>query len=155
MSALPPDAPRLRAILRHLEEQIADNETLGVYLRLQRDAVRAALTRAEAAAARTPTERVTAGRVTAGQVAVGQVATEHVGTGYVIEPKPYPQHPKPALIHRADCTAPRRATMPVAPEQAQLGLRKDAKHIAACEVCAPETPTTPEIPATPETPKLA
>ncbi|MCN9242691.1 DUF6233 domain-containing protein [Streptomyces sp. RY43-2] len=135
MSALPPDAPRLRAILRHLEEQLADNETLGVYLRLQRDAVRAALTRAEAAAARTTTENARTGKVATGQV----------GTGYVIEPKPYPHHPKPALIHRADCTAPRRDTMPVAPEQARLGLRKDAKHIAACEVCAPETPETPKL----------
>src|ERR1041384_1991749 len=39
MSALPPDAPRLRAILHHLDQQIADSETVARYLRLQRDAV--------------------------------------------------------------------------------------------------------------------
>jgi len=45
----------------------------------------------------------------------------------------------PALIHLAGCTAPQRDTMPVAPDQARLGLLKDAEHIAACELCAPGT----------------
>lgn len=47
MSVLPPDAQRLRAILRRLDQQNAENETVGLYLRLQRDAVFDALTRAE------------------------------------------------------------------------------------------------------------
>ncbi|MFG1672332.1 DUF6233 domain-containing protein [Streptomyces sp. Y7] len=47
MAELPPDARRLRAILAYLDEQIAGHETVGIYLRLQREAVRAALTRAE------------------------------------------------------------------------------------------------------------
>jgi hypothetical protein len=37
MSALPPDAPRLHAIMAFLDKQIADNETVGTYLRLQRN----------------------------------------------------------------------------------------------------------------------
>jgi hypothetical protein len=45
---LSPDPPRLRAILAHLDKQLAENETVGIYLSLQRDAVRAALARAEA-----------------------------------------------------------------------------------------------------------
>lgn len=47
MAELPPDARRLRAILAYLDEQIAGHETVGIYLRLQREAVRAELTRVE------------------------------------------------------------------------------------------------------------
>ncbi len=45
MSELPPDSPRLRAILAHLDKQLAENETAGIYLRLQRRAVLAVLER--------------------------------------------------------------------------------------------------------------
>ncbi|MFF4307912.1 hypothetical protein [Streptomyces sp. NPDC001601] len=47
MNELPPDSPRLRAILAHLDKQIADTETVATYLRLQRHAVLAAISRAE------------------------------------------------------------------------------------------------------------
>lgn len=47
MNELPPDAARLRAILEHLDRQAADNEAVGIYLRLQRDKVRKALAAAE------------------------------------------------------------------------------------------------------------
>ena len=47
MSELPPDPPRLRVILAHLNQQLTANETVGIYLRLQRDAVQNALARAE------------------------------------------------------------------------------------------------------------
>ncbi|MFC8245009.1 DUF6233 domain-containing protein [Streptomyces chartreusis] len=47
MAELPPDARRLRAILAYLDEQLAGHETVGIYLRLQREAVRAELTRVE------------------------------------------------------------------------------------------------------------
>ncbi|MEU8718632.1 hypothetical protein [Streptomyces sp. NPDC048663] len=43
MSELPPDTPCLRAILTHPEKQIADTDTIGTYLRLQRGAVQVAL----------------------------------------------------------------------------------------------------------------
>ncbi|MGW2068681.1 DUF6233 domain-containing protein [Streptomyces sp. NPDC001953] len=43
MNELPPDPPRLRVILAYLDQQRTENETAGVYLRLQRDKVRAAL----------------------------------------------------------------------------------------------------------------
>lgn len=47
MNELPPDPPRLRAILAHLDKQIADTETVATYLRLQRHAVLTAISRAE------------------------------------------------------------------------------------------------------------
>ncbi|OIK24369.1 hypothetical protein VT52_027560 [Streptomyces malaysiense] len=50
MPDLPSDPPR-RTILRHLERQIAETETIGIYLRLQRDEVRKALTQAPRARA--------------------------------------------------------------------------------------------------------
>ncbi|MCX4974252.1 DUF6233 domain-containing protein [Streptomyces sp. NBC_00620] len=40
---LPPDPARLRVILAHLEQQLANEETVVTYLRLQRDAVQRAL----------------------------------------------------------------------------------------------------------------
>jgi hypothetical protein len=47
MPDLPPDPPRLRAILAHLDKQLAENETAGISLRLQRQAVLTALEHAE------------------------------------------------------------------------------------------------------------
>ncbi|MEU8691191.1 hypothetical protein [Streptomyces sp. NPDC048665] len=43
---LPPDPHRLRVILAFLNGQIADNDTLAAYLRIQRGAVHKALARA-------------------------------------------------------------------------------------------------------------
>ncbi|MEU6319775.1 DUF6233 domain-containing protein [Streptomyces sp. NPDC047009] len=55
MSELPPDPARLRVILAWLEEQVTDNETVGIFLRLQRDTVAQALEQAEGE--QQPTER--------------------------------------------------------------------------------------------------
>ncbi|MGI5133859.1 MULTISPECIES: DUF6233 domain-containing protein [unclassified Streptomyces] len=46
MNELPPDPARLRVILAWLEEQVTDNETVGIFLRLQRDTVAQALAQA-------------------------------------------------------------------------------------------------------------
>lgn len=43
VNELPPDPARLRVILAHLEQQLANEETVVTYLRLQRDAVQRAL----------------------------------------------------------------------------------------------------------------
>ncbi|MFI1764180.1 DUF6233 domain-containing protein [Streptomyces sp. NPDC020800] len=51
MSELPPDLPRLRAILAYLDRQVTDNETVGVYLRLRREAAQKAVAAAEERAA--------------------------------------------------------------------------------------------------------
>ncbi|MEU1595845.1 hypothetical protein ABZ468_24030 [Streptomyces sp. NPDC005708] len=37
MPELPPDPERLHAILRRLDEQVVENETVGIYLQLQPD----------------------------------------------------------------------------------------------------------------------
>ncbi|MEU1596183.1 DUF6233 domain-containing protein [Streptomyces sp. NPDC005708] len=55
MSELPPDAERLRVLLAWLEAQVTDNETVGIFLRLQRDTVAQALEQAEGE--QQPTER--------------------------------------------------------------------------------------------------
>ncbi|SEE30908.1 hypothetical protein SAMN04490357_7619 [Streptomyces misionensis] len=55
MPGLPPDPPCLRAILAHLKRQVAETETIGIYLRLQRDEVRKALARASSAPTRAGT----------------------------------------------------------------------------------------------------
>ncbi|MDF3142984.1 MULTISPECIES: hypothetical protein [unclassified Streptomyces] len=47
MNESPPDPARPRVILAHLDKQLADIETVGVYLCLQRDAVQRALATAE------------------------------------------------------------------------------------------------------------
>ncbi|MGV9348670.1 hypothetical protein ACWDSD_28405 [Streptomyces spiralis] len=47
MSELPPDSPRLQAILPHLDKQLAEYETAVIYLRLQPRAVLAALEHGE------------------------------------------------------------------------------------------------------------
>lgn len=44
---LPPDPPRLRAILAYLDQRILETETVATYLRLQTTAVRQALAAAE------------------------------------------------------------------------------------------------------------
>ncbi|MER6443535.1 hypothetical protein ABT275_45895, partial [Streptomyces sp. NPDC001185] len=42
MSDMPPDSARLRAILAHLDRQLADTDTIRTYLRLQREEVQRA-----------------------------------------------------------------------------------------------------------------
>jgi hypothetical protein len=58
--------------------------------------------------------------------------------GYVLEPKPNPKHPAPALIHVAGCTMTNRKTSPVTEHNARLSLTKDRDHFAPCEFCAPD-----------------
>ncbi len=131
MSELPPDPARLRVILAHLEQQIAETETIGIYLRLQRDAVRQALTAADrqpAPAAR-PNPPPT------------PVETDQP-TGYKLEPKKHPTAPQPALIHRAACTMPHQRTMPVDETEARIGLRDriDGQSVMEpCQFCRPDT----------------
>jgi hypothetical protein len=99
MSALPPDPPRLRAILAYLDKQLAENETVGIYLRLQRQAVLAALEHAE----RPPRQQRPARKVKGGGPLPG-FAPPPVNTGYVVQQKRTPHGHEPAVIHLADCT---------------------------------------------------
>ncbi|MFE9455175.1 DUF6233 domain-containing protein [Streptomyces sp. NPDC006739] len=137
MTELPPDPARLRAILRYLDEQLAGNETVGIYLRLQRDAARKALAAAERRAAPQP-QRPPRPRRAAPAPVTGPASSALPPTGYVIEPKKHSKHPAPALYHLADCTMPQRETSPVTPDQIRLGLRDPLGILAACEFCAPD-----------------
>ncbi|MGI5135848.1 DUF6233 domain-containing protein [Streptomyces sp. CA-106110] len=54
MSELPPDPMRLRVILARLEEQVTDNATVGIFLRLQHGTVAQALAQADGEQPATP-----------------------------------------------------------------------------------------------------
>ncbi|WP_128382406.1 DUF6233 domain-containing protein [Streptomyces cavernae] len=131
MSELPPDPHRLRALLAHLDAELAANRTVATYLRLQRDAVRQALAAAgrkqspPRQAASPPTENSTPGNV----------------DGYLLEPKRHPTAPQPAQIHLAKCAMPQRDTAPISEEEARLALadRAQPKVMEACQFCRPDT----------------
>ncbi|MER6127855.1 DUF6233 domain-containing protein [Streptomyces sp. NPDC001795] len=137
MTELPPDPVRLRAILRYLDEQLTDNETVGIYLRLQHDAARKALDVAERQAAPRP-QRPSRPRRAAPGPATGPASSAPPPAGYVVEPKKHPKHPLPALYHRADCTMTHRETSPITPDQIRVGLRDSLGILAACEFCVPD-----------------
>ncbi|MFL4904798.1 DUF6233 domain-containing protein [Streptomyces sp. MMS24-I2-30] len=129
MSELPPDPPRLRAILAHLEQQLADNETVGIYLRLQRDVVRRALTAAEPAPAPAQRKR---------QPDPPRQPTAQPGT-YRLQSKIHPSHPEPPLIHTWDCTMVHGQTSEIDAQQARLALTEEFVGAAPCEFCRPDT----------------
>ncbi|MFJ9818820.1 DUF6233 domain-containing protein [Streptomyces sp. NPDC101151] len=137
MSELPPDPTRLRAILAYLDSRVADNETVGVYLRLQREAAREALAAAERQAASSP-QRRSRPRRPVPPLATQPDSGEPRATGFVVEPKKHPKHPQPALYHLADCAMPRRKTSRVTPDQIRIALRDPLGYLAPCEVCAPD-----------------
>ncbi|MFE1310709.1 hypothetical protein [Streptomyces sp. NPDC058755] len=96
MTELLPHSPRLRAILAHPERQPADNETIGIYLRLQVDTVRKTLAAAEEPA---PGRRQLPQPQRPALEAPAQQAS-----GYKLEKRLRENHPLGAAIHLADCT---------------------------------------------------
>ncbi|MEV6667920.1 DUF6233 domain-containing protein [Streptomyces nigra] len=137
MSALPPDAPRLRALLAFLEEQIAENQTVGMYLRLQRDAVREALARAEGGG---PTQRAKTKSAQQRRPALPSFAPSRSGrrsTGFVVQQKRTPSGPEPAMIHTDDCTMIDGPAHPIQGHEARAALTDP--NIAPCAFCRPDT----------------
>ncbi|MER5444780.1 DUF6233 domain-containing protein [Streptomyces sp. NPDC002764] len=133
MSALPPDAPRLRAILAFLEERISDHQAVGVYLRLQRDAVREALARAEGG-------RPAEGDGNGPPRRRRPDAPDRGGrrsTGFVVQQKRTPDGPEPAMIHTDDCTMIDGPAHPVRGREARAALTEP--DIAPCTFCRPDT----------------
>ncbi|WP_336115244.1 DUF6233 domain-containing protein [Streptomyces sp. PTD9-10] len=132
MSQLPPDPPRLRAVLAYLDSRVADHETVGIYLRLQRDAVRSALAAAERQAPGRqqlpPTQRSALG-----------APTQQQASGYKVEQKLSKGHPLGAAVHLADCTMTQRGTRPVSADDARKVLSQDPQFFRACEFCRPDT----------------
>lgn len=138
MSELPPDPARLRAILRYLDEQITENETVGIYLRLQRDQVRDALARSESPPA--PAPRRANGRHlpkgAKGLPSFAAPAGSGASTGFVVERQPRATGPEPVRIHVTDCTSavdPR----PVSAQDARAALLDP--NVVACVMCRPDT----------------
>ncbi|MEU6475308.1 DUF6233 domain-containing protein [Streptomyces sp. NPDC047017] len=132
MAALPPDPPRLRAILAYLDRQITEHEVVGIYLRLQRDAVRKALGQAEQ-----PPEHQRRGRKVKGGGPVPALARPSSTTGYVVQQKRTPGGPEPALIHLADCSMIQGTPHPIRPDEAQSALTDPT--IEPCGFCRPDT----------------
>ncbi|MEV7364229.1 DUF6233 domain-containing protein [Streptomyces sp. NPDC091299] len=128
MSDLPPDPARLRAILAHLDRQLADNETVGIYLRIQRDTVRQALARADGQTPQPQQQRE--------RPAVEAPPRQQV-TRYVIEQRRTPDGPEEASVHLADCRLAGKLTHKVTAEQAMLALTD--VQLTACAICRPDT----------------
>lgn len=128
MNELPQDPPRLRTILKHLDEQVADNETIGLYLRLQRDTVRTALAEAERPRqdAR-PSHRQRLGRP---PTRPGQ---------FLLEPKTHPKSPDPPLVHVWNCALVARNVSVVNAHDARLALTQELVGAEPCPVCRPDT----------------
>ncbi|GHE14280.1 DUF6233 domain-containing protein [Streptomyces alanosinicus] len=144
---LPRDSRRLRAILAHLDKQLADNaavavhldeqladiRTVGTYLRLQRDAVQAALGQAEAP----PGPLIRPSRPVKGAKGLPALAQAQVPVGFVVQQKPTPMGPEPTLIHMADCTMIEGTPHRIRPDEARADLTDPT--ITACNFCRPDT----------------
>ncbi|MFJ6669059.1 DUF6233 domain-containing protein [Streptomyces sp. NPDC091383] len=129
MSDLPPDPSRLRAILTHLERQIAETETVGIYLRLQRDEVREALERASSGPS----------RVRPAQQA-GPQRRPPSSAEFLMESKSGPADPLPVVVHVGGCSIRqgRRTPSAISARQARMVLTDPAIGAESCPVCRPE-----------------
>ncbi|MFJ7075171.1 DUF6233 domain-containing protein [Streptomyces sp. NPDC098781] len=130
MNESPPDPPRLRAILAHLDKEIAENETVAIYLRLQRDAVHSALSRAEAPAPRRP-------RLPKGGAGLGPVAQIVPRPQFIVQQKHSPHGPEPAVIHVNDCTMIEGTPHRISEHDARVSLTDP--NIESCAFCRPDS----------------
>ncbi|MFG2963561.1 DUF6233 domain-containing protein [Streptomyces sp. NPDC048288] len=135
---LPPDPARLRVILAHLDQQMTDHEIVGTYLRLQHDAVRAALARAErraiprpviSAPKRPPGDRRDPGadRRTHGRPP-GSFIAERTAKASTA-----------ALIHTSNCAKGFTSGRPIEAGLARQVLVNDPRGFQACDTCRPDT----------------
>jgi hypothetical protein len=131
MPDLPPDPDRLRALLAWLTEQAEANETVGIYLRLQADAVRKALAAAER---QTPARQAEQQRQERPSL---EAPPRRQTTGYKIEQRRTPDGPEEASVHLADCKLAGNLTHAVTAEQALLALTDVG--LTACAICQPDT----------------
>ncbi|MEU8718326.1 DUF6233 domain-containing protein [Streptomyces sp. NPDC048663] len=138
MTELPPDSPRLRAILAHLEKQITDTDTTGTYLRLQRDAVQAALSRTGHTATPRTTLPAPQQRPRQLQQSQHQGGTASPPADLVIEEDRKDGRPSGGMIHTAICM-PHMQLRPIAPETARQVLATDGAFFTPCPLCRPDT----------------
>ena len=130
VNELPPDPIRLREIQAYLDRQLAENETVGIYLRLQRDAVKAALKQTEAPPPRRP-------RLPKGGANLGPVTQITVRPQFVVQQRRTPKGPEPAIIHLGDCTMIEGAPHRITEHDARVALTDPT--IEACAFCRPDT----------------
>ncbi|MEU3521371.1 DUF6233 domain-containing protein [Streptomyces sp. NPDC006654] len=133
MNELPPDPPRLRAILAHLDKQIADTETVAAYLRLQRRDVVAAISRAERKAIPRPV--ISAPKRP--PAASPRESSSRPSARFVVE-RPRGAS-KAALIHISNCPKGFTASRPIEADLVRQALMNDPKGFQACDVCRPDT----------------
>ncbi|MFE7276017.1 DUF6233 domain-containing protein [Streptomyces sp. NPDC057623] len=134
MAALPPDPRRLRAILAFLEDRIAENETVGIYLRLQSDAVRAALAGTEELP-RSPRARPEPPRRHRPTPSPDR-GTDRRPSSFVVQQKRTPDGPEPALIHTTACTMTEGTAHPIRTHEARVALTDP--NIEPCAFCRPD-----------------
>jgi len=130
VNELPPDPARLRAILAHLDQQLTDHATVGTYLRLQRDAVRAALTRAETPPPRRP-------KLPKGGANLGPVELISVRPRFIVQQRRTPRGPEPSIVHVSDCTMIDGTPHKITEHDARVSLTDPT--IEACAFCRPDT----------------
>ncbi|MFJ1869941.1 DUF6233 domain-containing protein [Streptomyces chartreusis] len=129
MNELPPDSRRLRKILAHLDKELAANETVGTYLRLQRQAVQAALKQADAPPPLRP-------RIAKGGKGLGPVAQISVRPNFIVQQRRTPRGPEPSVIHLADCSMIDGRPHRITEHDARVSLTDPT--IEACAFCRPD-----------------
>ncbi|MFF3000935.1 DUF6233 domain-containing protein [Streptomyces sp. NPDC057950] len=137
MADLPPDPARLRAILAHLDRQLADTDAIRAYLRLQREALQRALQ----AAGRPPRPTRPQPRPALAPLPFPAERPPNgptgAGDGYMLESKRHPKTPQPAVLHVANCTMAGRKTSPISAAQFRTVVR-DTEYIETSGFCRPE-----------------
>ncbi|MFD0502504.1 DUF6233 domain-containing protein [Streptomyces chiangmaiensis] len=111
---------------------MAENETVGIYLRLQYDAVREALGRAEEQRSARPTPR-SQRRSSAPALATTHHAKE--ASGFTVEQQKRAVGPEPARSHTADCTSG-GTKHPIGAQEARAALMDPM--VEACPFCRPD-----------------
>jgi hypothetical protein len=138
MGDLPPDAERLHAILRWLEKQTADNDIVGVYLRVQRDAVLRALADVEDGERRLPVVGSSQPPARRSTPAVPVPASDprRPGKPFKLERMRTPNGPVPTAVHTADCHMAGDLAHAVNATEARLALTESG--LPACQYCRPD-----------------
>ena len=131
MTDLPPDPPRLRALLGFLERRIAENDTIGTYLRIEHDKIQKALARAER-----PPQRHRPRRPVKDSASPASTPAPS-RSGYVVTQKRSPQGLGPPVIHLAGCTVSEGVTRWVSPDEARAALADPG--CEPCPRCRPDT----------------
>lgn len=133
VNELPPDLRRLQTILAYLDRQLDDHATVATYLRLQREAVQAAL--ADVEAAPTPAPAPPRQRRPPTAPSFAPTRSERKSTGFVVDHQPRAVGPEPARIHVDDCSSV-VDPQPITAQDARAALLDPS--VTACAMCRPD-----------------